>query len=208
VVRPCFIQNDYTERGCLQLSQEAARGTAARESSADDRGSSEHIPPVQEIKMKPAYIVLKSNHYSAGLGPGYVSPEDFYAEIGHDFNKLVAENPAYQNTCAARMSLALIKSKVHFHGRLPIKIGPYKGRMIEAGAKLLADQLSLHFGRPLIVNQPSPAAVALGKELDAHRFGPRVTPKTAQEALAGRQGVVFFDRITGYNGGHIDLQGL
>jgi len=39
------------------------------------------------------------------------------------------------------MSLALLKCDVNFQGRLSIKSGPYKGKKIEPGAKLLADQL-------------------------------------------------------------------
>lgn len=40
------------------------------------------------------------------------------------------------------MSVALIKSGVRFNGRLTIKSGDWKGKKIETGAKLLADQLS------------------------------------------------------------------
>jgi len=55
---------------------------------------------------------------------------------------------------------------------------------VEAGAKLLADQLSLRqiFGPPQIFS-----------------------PVVALSKLAGKQGVVFFWKIEGYNGGHIDL---
>lgn len=57
--------------------------------------------------------------------------------------------------------------------------------MIEAGAKLLADQLVKPsvFGRPEIIKNPT----NILSELD------------------NKQGVVFFWKITGYGGGHIDL---
>ncbi len=135
--------------------------------------------------MKPYYLILKNNHYSSERGKAnYMSGADVYKEIGYDIDKLMKQNPAYENTCAVRVSLALIKSGVHFSGRLRIKDGPYKGRMIEPGAKLLADQLlkSNIFGRPEFIN-----------------------PKNAVTQLLGKKGVVLFWKITGYGGGHIDL---
>ncbi len=94
------------------------------------------------------------------------------------------QNPAYENTCAVRMSLALIKSGVNFQGRLMIKDGPHKGKMIEPGAKLLADQLA----RPGVFGRPTVLA-----------------PRDAISRLSGKQGVILFWKITGYGGGHIDL---
>ena len=136
--------------------------------------------------MKPTYHTLKSNYNSSDyLNSSYLSAEDLYDEIGYDKNQLINQNPAYANTCATRMSLALIKSGVQFQGRLRIKTGPYKGRTIEPGAKLLADQLvqSSVFGYPFIFKSPNPAL----PELD------------------NRKGLIFFWKISGYGGGHIDL---
>lgn len=74
--------------------------------------------------MKPAYSILKSNHYSSEFtSPSYVSSEALYKEIGYDINDLKKQNAGYANTCATRMSLALIKSGVNFDGRLKIKDG-------------------------------------------------------------------------------------
>jgi hypothetical protein len=104
--------------------------------------------------------------------------------MGLDHEKLIKQNPAYVNTCAARVSLALLKSDVSFVGRLKIKEGPLQGKMIEPGAKLLADQLKkTHiFGYPNLID-----------------------PKNATQLLSGKKGVVLFWKITGYGGGHIDL---
>ena len=57
--------------------------------------------------------------------------------------------------------------------------------MIEPGAKLLADQLrkSLYFGKPVIFTNPKNAAVQIGN----------------------KKGIIFFWKIVGYDGGHIDL---
>lgn len=135
--------------------------------------------------MKPQYRTLKANHYSSNsLSENYKDAGELYEEVGYKFEDLSAQNRAYENTCAARMSLALIKSGVNFAGRLKVKKSPYIGRAIEPGAKLLADQLSRStvFGKPKIM-----------------------APEKAIKSLFGKRGVIFFWKITGYNGGHIDL---
>ena len=135
--------------------------------------------------MKPSFATLNSNYYSYDeFKSNYVSGVDLYAEIGLDQEKLIKQNPAYANTCATRVSLALIKSGVTFTGRMRIKSGKYVGKKIEPGAKLLADQLmrSDVFGRPEVY-----------------------TPSKFKSKINGRKGVVLFWKITGYGGGHIDL---
>src|SRR5271170_2716210 len=90
---------------------------------------------LMEIKMKPSFHTLKRNHYSADQdNKNYISPDKLFAEVGYDYDSLLKQDPDYKNTCATRMSLAFLKSNVHFHGRLVIKSGRYKGKMIEAGA--------------------------------------------------------------------------
>lgn len=135
--------------------------------------------------MKPAYTALKTNHYSANKNNAtFVDKTDVYKEIGYDYDNLVKENPGYSNTCAVRMSLALLKSGVSFSGRLKIKTGKYTGKLIEPGAKLLADKLSL--------------GTAFGK--------PKIFKPSEFESKIGRyKGVIFFWKISGYGGGHIDL---
>ncbi|WP_416821661.1 T6SS effector amidase Tae4 family protein [Cronobacter sakazakii] len=136
--------------------------------------------------MKPLYAQLKMKHYSANEErPGYVLRDYLFNEIGYDSAVLIKSNSGYMNTCAVRMSLALIKCNVNFEGRLTIINGPYKGKKIEPGAKLLADQLykANVFGKAEIYTDI----------------------RLAGEKLRNRKGVVFFNRITNYNGGHIDL---
>lgn len=135
--------------------------------------------------MKPTFKTLSKNYYSSNeLAENFVDGEALYAEIGHDQSKLMKQNPAYVNTCATRVSLALLKSGVVFNGRLPIKSGKYKGKKVETGAKLLADQLMRKevFGRPEIYK-----------------------PQDFVKKVINRKGVVLFWKITGYGGGHIDL---
>ncbi|ENG2553748.1 TPA: hypothetical protein MYP81_005231 [Citrobacter farmeri] len=137
--------------------------------------------------MKPSFSTLKNNHSSADfINPDFVESKEFYAGIGYDQGKLGVQ---FENTCAARMSVALIKSGVKFNGRLlPIKEGKWKGVRLETGAKNLADELSRSsvFGKPAIWRDPA-------------KF---------QTELGNKRGVVFFWKIDGYNGGsgsHIDL---
>ncbi|BEN11805.1 hypothetical protein SMETP3_22930 [Serratia marcescens] len=136
--------------------------------------------------MKPLYRQLKSSHYSSDYSsPGYLAAEAVYAEIGYELDTLLKQNPGYANTCAVRMSLALLKAGISFKGRLPIKKGAYKGKAIEPGAKLLADQLhrSSSFGKAnIFFNAPD-----------------------AEKGIGNKKGVVFFNKITNYDGGHIDL---
>lgn len=135
--------------------------------------------------MKPTFSALKSNYYSSNeRQENYVSGFDLYAEMGIDHDELVKQNPAYVNTCAARVSLALLKCNVSFVGRLTIKSGKFAGKKIEAGAKLLADQLK----RPTIFGMP-----------EVH------DPTKFLGQIKGRKGVVLFWKIVGYGGGHIDL---
>lgn len=135
--------------------------------------------------MKPSFVLLKENHYSSNkLAQNFVDGAAVYQELGYDIAQLIQQNPGYVNTCAVRMSLALIKSGVIFAGRLPARSAQFTGKTIEPGAKLLADQLARPnvFGRPQILK-----------------------PTEAIAKLQGKKGVIFFWRIVGYDGGHIDL---
>lgn len=135
--------------------------------------------------MRPTFANLKQNHYSSNeLSTSFVDAVALFNEMGHNYENLLKQSPDYVNTCAVRMSLALIKSDVTFVGRIKIKEGPYKGKMIEPGAKLLADQLAhpTAFGKPDLLS-----------------------PENAVSLLSGRKGVILFWKIAGYGGGHIDL---
>ena len=136
--------------------------------------------------MKPAFATLRSNHQSSDRTQTarFVDSESVYKEMGYDMADLLKQTPAYENTCAVRMSLALMRSGVTISGRLKIKAGPLKGRSVEPGAKLLADQLSREslLGRPQILQ-----------------------PTEVLKKLERKQGVIFFWKMNAYPGGHIDL---
>lgn len=117
--------------------------------------------------MKPTFKNLLKPHYSSNdQRENFIDSWKLYEEIGYDYDSMVKQNPGYRNTCAIRVSLALIKENVAFEGRLRIKAGAHKGKMIEPGAKLLADQLrkSLYFGKPVIFTNPKNAAVQIGNK--------------------------------------------
>ncbi|MCL2160592.1 MAG: type VI secretion system amidase effector protein Tae4 [Betaproteobacteria bacterium] len=135
---------------------------------------------------KPNFAILKSNHYSSdGNSQNYKEGKDVYEEIGYDIEELKKQNPEYENTCAVRMSLALIKSGAYFGppiSRLQVKDGTHKGRYIGTGAKTLADELS-----------------------KSNSFGKPLTGEKAIEATKTKKGVIFFHKLWDSNTGHIDL---
>lgn len=141
------------------------------------------------------YSTVKKNHYSSTEGhPNYKSAEDLYAEMGINYDALIKQSAEYQNTCAARMSLALLKSGASFAGRIQIKTGKYKGKKIEPGAKRLADELNK------IVGKVVPYKVTLSDNTPFY-----VERSKAEGALTGKRGIVYFHKIDGYGGGHIDV---
>lgn len=132
--------------------------------------------------MKPSFDSV-ARHYPSNKT---ITQEALFKEIGWD--DLIG-NPAYHNTCAIRVSLALIKAGMSIGGRIAVKRGPHKGKKIEPGQAKLANMLTnpAYFGVPEKI-----------KRVDAERV------------IGLRHGVVSFWKIPGYlngNGGHIDLIG-
>ena len=130
--------------------------------------------------MKPTFAALSMN-YSSNR---HVSQEALYKEIGWD--DLIGKS-AYINTCAIRVSLALIKSGVNVRGRMAIKNGPHKGKLIEPGQAKLSNILA--------------EATFLGAP-------EKFKTADADKNIGNRRGVVSFWQVPGYlngNGGHIDI---
>lgn len=90
---------------------------------------------------RPMYGVVRRNFYH----PKFVKRPALFAEIGHPE---LARIPAWANTCAVRLSLALVKSGVVIPGRMIIRAGKYKGRRIEQNVARLARGLTDLFGPP------------------------------------------------------------
>ena len=130
--------------------------------------------------MKPAFIKLRENYASVAA----VDQAALFGEIG--WEDLVGKD-SFINTCAIRISLALIKSGIRLKGRMPINKGPFKGALIEPGQAKLAHMLA------------SPSLLG-----DPEKFGRDV----AIDGIGQRKGIVAFFRIPGYldgAGGHIDI---
>jgi len=130
--------------------------------------------------MKPAFIKLRENYASVAQ----VDQQTLFEEIG--WSDLVGKDN-FLNTCAIRVSLALIKCGVKVKGRMAINKGPHKGALIEPGQARLANMLAgpAFFGAP-------------------EKFSQQGAPG----GIGQRQGVVAFWRIPGYlggAGGHIDI---
>lgn len=130
--------------------------------------------------MKPTFSTVKANFYPSQK----VNQAKLFEEIG--WSDLVGK-PAYVNTCAIRMSLALIKSGMTIPGRMRIKNGRHKGALIEPGQAKLSSTLT----RPVYLGEPE-----------------KFTRLDAQDGIGMRNGIVsFFDvnSMVETAQGHIDL---
>lgn len=128
----------------------------------------------------PPFNVLWKNYSSNKI----VKLPELFKEIGWDD---LITNEAYANTCAIRVSLALIKSGVTIpEGRMPIKAGIHRGKRIEPGQSKLSNILSKKsmLGRP-----------------EKFKAGEH------EAGIGNRSGIVsFFHLMPGvYENGHIDL---
>jgi hypothetical protein len=104
--------------------------------------------------------------------PDSVDRDELYQWIGHPEN---ITDPGFYNTCAIRMSLALLGAGFPNPGTYPIKAGKYKGRMIEPGQRRLSHWLVQHIGKP-----------------EKYKSGPE-----AEKAIESRHGIVSFFSIYG-----------
>lgn len=128
---------------------------------------------------KPLYAVLRRFYPDRRS----IATEELYQWIGHpefigDVN--------WANTCAIRMSLALIRSGVHVPGnRVQVLAGQLKGRMIEPSQAKLSRFLVHAWGEP-----------------EKYGGGPQ-----AQKGIGNRHGVISFYHLWGATDrqGHIDM---
>jgi hypothetical protein len=111
-----------------------------------------------------------------------VSREELYQWVGYPEN---ATNPNFYNTCAIRMSLALLGAGYPNPGNYPIKAGKYKGRAIETQQRKLSVWLVRHVGEP-----------------EKFKSG-----QEAERAIGDRRGIVSFFSIYGDSApqGHIAI---
>src|SRR5437870_959245 len=92
--------------------------------------------------MKPTYAMLQANYPRKPA----VDTAALYASIGHP--ELMADMH-FQNTCAVRVSMALVSAGVHIApGNLTANAGRLKGRRLEAGQARLSHFLLKQWGEP------------------------------------------------------------
>lgn len=99
-----------------------------------------------------------------------VTRDELYQWIGHPES---ITDPNFYNTCAIRMSLALLGAGYPNPGSWPIQAGKYKGRSIETQQRRLSAWLVRHVGTP-----------------EKYRSG-----QEAEGAIGDRRGIVSFFSI-------------
>jgi hypothetical protein len=111
-----------------------------------------------------------------------VGPDELYQWIGYPEN---IPDINFENTCAIRMSLALMGAGFPNPGTYPIKAGKYKGRMIETRQKKLSTFLVKQLGQPEKFKQG----------------------QSAEKGIGSRHGIVSFFQLHGStdNQGHISI---
>lgn len=107
------------------------------------------------------------------------SREDLYREMGWDS---IIDNPNYENTCAIRVSICLLRCGMSLGGgELKIWKGPLQGKRVKIRFDDLAEFLKGEWGEPKVFEPGS------------------------RGTLHGQQGVITFWELPSGYGGHIDL---
>jgi hypothetical protein len=128
---------------------------------------------------RPTYTALRSKYPDRRS----VSAEELYRWIGYPS---YVTDPRYANTCAIRMSLALVRCSVLVSpGRLRVLEGECKGRMLEPGQANLSRIMVRLWGAP-----------------EKYKGG-----MAAKKGIGNRCGVISFYRLWGPTDqqGHIDM---
>jgi len=127
--------------------------------------------------MKPLFAVLRQNYPKSEL------QEVLFPELG--WADLVRK-PAFKDTCAVRMSIALLRSGVVIPGAwLKINNGPLKDKMVQPRQGELSRTIVRMWGKPEVFKGT----------IEAH------------DIIGNSTGVISFFRVYGGagDGGHIDL---
>jgi hypothetical protein len=96
-----------------------------------------HLIREDTMRVSPPPYALLRVHFP---DPFNVPPEELWRWIGHSDKILDSQ---WRNTCAVRMSLALLGAGIHLPaGFLKIEAGKYRGEYIEIKQEVLAAYLS------------------------------------------------------------------
>lgn len=104
--------------------------------------------------------------------PDSVSSDELYQWIGYPEN---IKNFNFDNTCAVRLSLALLAVGFPNPGAYPVKAGKFKGRAIETQQRRLSAFLARYLGQP-----------------EKFRNG-----QEAQKKIGARHGIISFFQLHG-----------
>ena len=139
---------------------------------------------------RPPFSVVFANYST----PSSVTKQQLFQDIG--FNQYV-NNPAYNNTCAIRVSLALVKSGFYLVGGKSshfIQSGPHSGKRIEVLQHALVEVLR----KPACLGQPDLEFNTPGVNYDINK-------QNALNIIGNKSGIISFYTWNTYQGGHIDL---
>jgi hypothetical protein len=114
--------------------------------------------------------------------PDSVPLEELWPWLGYPEN---TQDMNFSNTCAVRMSLALLGAGFPSPGTYPVKAGKYKGKSIETKQRNLSTWLVRHLGEP-----------------EKYKGGAE-----AQKAIGPKRGIISFFQLHGPTDrqGHIAL---
>lgn len=128
--------------------------------------------------MKPSYQQVRQ-HF-----PKSETREQLYTALGWTD---IINHPAYEDTCAIRMSYALLRANVVLPGAtMRVKAGEAAGKLIQHRQRALSDTLARIWGAPEVYTNAD----------------------AARKAIGNRVGVISFFKIERGSGGHIDLLSL
>lgn len=131
---------------------------------------------------RPTFAAVRSGYPQKRL----VSQHALYTELGYPDR---AVGMAWVNTCAIRVSVALVRAGLRLQGQTTIKAGAHKGLKIEHNVRRLANHLALKLGPPEKYKGSKASKAAIAEK--------------------GRKGIVAFFRLYGVNDeqNHIDVVG-
>lgn len=105
--------------------------------------------------MKPAFSLLSRSYPLKKL----LDRPKLYDQLGWSD---LTDKPAFQDTCAIRMSIALNAAGVPVAGWLKIKSGPLKGKNVEPSQAKLSQWLKRQWGQPEVYKNDDYALHGIG----------------------------------------------
>ena len=114
----------------------------------------------------PTYAAMRANYPAKADG---MDKDRLFKLIGWE---ALIEDIDYHNTCATRMSIALLGAGFSFPGRMRINAGPLKGRRVEPGQARLSTILAQpqYLGPPEKFKMAQATEVGIGRRMGIVSF--------------------------------------